>query len=55
MKETNPRQQDNQAEDDEDIDMTCNSSCNLHYHIRKHGKTILEWLKKLFKKLMLLL
>jgi len=41
------------VQDDEDIDIMCNSSCNIHYHIRKHAKSVLEWLKSIFKKLML--
>lgn len=60
MKETNPNETNGvdalragDAEDDEDIDITCNSSCNLHYHIRKHATSVLEWFKKLFKKIML--
>ena len=49
MKETN------QIIDEDDVDITCNSSCNLHYHIRKHAKSVMEWFKSIFKKLMLLL
>jgi len=48
MKETNQ----SIAEED-DVDITCNSSCNIHYHIRKHAKSVLEWLKSIFKKLLL--
>ena len=55
MKESNPKPQDTQNEDDEDIDIMCNSSCNLHYHVKKHATSVLEWFKKLFKKLLLLL
>ena len=54
MNETNPRKQDTQNEDeDEDVDITCNSSCNIHYHIRKHAKSVIDWLKSIFKKLLL--
>jgi len=40
-----------EKQDSESIDFTCNSTCNIHYHLRKHAANIMNLIKKGFNKL----
>jgi len=44
-----------QSEDIEDLDVTCDSSCGLRYHIHNHFQKVKKFFSKLFSKLKLLL
>ena len=53
--EPEPELQKKQSEDSEDLDVTCDSSCGLRYHIHNHLKKVKKFFTKLFNKLKLLL
>jgi len=44
-----------QSEDSEDLDVTCDSSCHIMYHLHNHFKKVQKFFKNLFQKLKMLL
>ena len=50
-----PEIEKKQSEDSEDLDVTCDSSCGLRYHIHNHFKKVQKFFKKIFDKLKMLL
>lgn len=44
-----------QSEDSEDLQVTCDSSCGLRYHLHSHFKKVQKFFKNLFQKLKMLL
>jgi hypothetical protein len=53
--EQEPELQKKQSEDSEDLDVTCDSSCGLRYHLHNHFLKVKKFFTKLFNKLKLLL
>ena len=43
------------SEDSEDLDVTCDSSCHIMYHLHNHFKKVKKFFSNLFSKLKLLL
>jgi len=43
------------SSDSEDLDIMCNSSCGLKYHLHNHMKKIQNFFKRLFQKLKILI
>jgi len=50
-----PELEKKQSEDSEDLDVTCDSSCGLRYHIHSHFKKVKKFFSKIFQKLKMLL
>jgi hypothetical protein len=40
-----------QSSDSEDLDITCDSSCGLKYHLHNHAKKIKAFFQRIFQKL----
>lgn len=53
--EQEPELQKKQSEDSEDLDVTCDSSCGLRYHLHNHFLKVKNFFKNLIQKLKLLL
>jgi hypothetical protein len=40
-----------ESSDSEDLDITCDSSCGLKYHLHNHAKKIKAFFQRIFQKL----
>lgn len=50
-----PEIEKQESTDSEDLDISCNSSCGLKYHLHNHMKKIQNFFKRLFQKLKILI
>jgi len=52
---TRPKIEKQESLDSEDLDITCDSSCGLKYHLHNHMKKIRNFFKRIFEKLKMLI